>query len=180
MKEESKNPEQPALAAAENKSKFNPKVLIIGLPVFIVQLVLVYFITANFLVDKSPASSHDAEPKVSEEKVEESEHEGEKTSTEVMLNIDDMIVNPAGTSGKMLLLASLGLAVDKEDSRKELEQKQVVVKDVIISVLSAKTIEQLSQPVYRDSLKADIITRLAVHVPNIKISNVYFSKFIIQ
>ncbi|NWF90381.1 MAG: flagellar basal body-associated FliL family protein [Ignavibacteriaceae bacterium] len=180
MKEESKNPEQPVLSAGEKKSKFNPKVLIIGLPVFIVQLVLVYFITANFLVNKSASSTHEAEPKEHDEQVEEKKESSEKPAVEVILNIDDMIVNPAGTNGKMLLLASLGLAVDKEDSKKELEQKQVIVKDVILSVLSARTIDQLNQSTYRDSLKTDIINRLAAHVPNIKISNVYFSKFIIQ
>lgn len=178
MKDEPKNPEQPVLAAGEKKSKFNPKVLIIGLPVFIVQLLIVYFITANVILYK--ASPSEDKPNESHETVEIKEHSSTNLATEVIMNIDDMIVNPAGTNGKMLLLASLGLAVDKEDSKKVLEQKQVVVKDVIISVLSAKTIDQLGQSVYRDSLKTDIITRLSTHVPNIKITNVYFSKFIIQ
>ncbi len=180
MKEETKKPEQPVLAAGEIKSKFNPKVLIIGLPVFIVQLVVVYFITANFLVNSAHNEKGNDKNPSKTEHTEEQKTSEEKTVPQVIMNIDDMIVNPAGTNGKMLLLASLGIAVDGEESKKVLEDKQVVVKDAIISVLSAKTIDQLSQTVYRDSLKTDIISRLASHVPNAKIANVYFSKFIIQ
>jgi flagellar FliL protein len=180
MKEETKKTEQPVLAAGETKSKFNPKVLIIGLPVFIVQLIVVYFITANILLK----NSHEAKPldKSAEhsEPVEEQKAAEEITAPQIILNIDDMIVNPAGTNGKMLLLASLGIAVNGEESKKVLEEKQVVVKDAIIGVLSSKNIDQLSQTSYRDSLKTDIIARLANHVPNAKIANVYFSKFIIQ
>ena len=41
----------PELIKAEKKpSMFNPKVLMIGLPIFVVQLVAVYFITANILL----------------------------------------------------------------------------------------------------------------------------------
>ncbi len=46
-----------------------------------------------------------------------------------------MIVNPAQTNGKMLLLASLGLSIEGEEAKKALEEKQVIVKDAIISVL---------------------------------------------
>ena len=34
------------------KSKFNPKILIFGLPIFVIQLIAVYFITANILMKK--------------------------------------------------------------------------------------------------------------------------------
>ena len=36
----------------EKKPKFNIKVLLIGIPLFMIQLIIVYFITANFLLDK--------------------------------------------------------------------------------------------------------------------------------
>lgn len=91
-----------------------------------------------------------------------------------------MIVNPANTNGKMLLLASVGLSVETEESKKMLEEKQVIVKDAVISVLSGKNVNQLGSATYRDTLKTEILKSLTVQLPGSKVNNIYFSKFIIQ
>jgi flagellar FliL protein len=80
----------------------------------------------------------------------------------------------------MLLLASLGLSVENEESKKIMEEKQVIVKDAIISVLSSKNVTQLGSSAYRDTLKTEILKNLAVQMPGTKVNNIYFSKFIIQ
>ena len=181
------------IKAAKKPSVFNPKVLMIGLPIFIVQLVAVYFITANVLLSGHSKSSDSEEPKteeVTEEKSEGSEEskegekiegkEGENSGSALIFALDDMIVNPANTNGKMLLLASLGLAVESEESKKSLEEKQVIVKDAVISVLSSKNVGQLSSSTYRDTLKTEILKNLSTQLPGSKVNNIYFSKFIIQ
>lgn len=181
------------IKAAKKPSVFNPKVLMIGLPIFIVQLVAVYFITANVLLSGHSKSSDSEEPKteeVTEEKSEGSEEskegekkegkEGENAGSALIFALDDMIVNPANTNGKMLLLASLGLAVESEESKKSLEEKQVIVKDAVISVLSSKNVGQLSSSTYRDTLKTEILKNLSTQLPGSKVNNIYFSKFIIQ
>lgn len=181
------------IKAAKKPSVFNPKVLMIGLPIFIVQLVAVYFITANVLLSGHSKSSDSEEPKteeVTEENSEGSEEskegekkegkEGENAGSALIFALDDMIVNPANTNGKMLLLASLGLAVESEESKKSLEEKQVIVKDAVISVLSSKNVGQLSSSTYRDTLKTEILKNLSTQLPGSKVNNIYFSKFIIQ
>lgn len=172
--------------SSDDKSSMKkPKLLIIGLPVFVVQLILVYFITANVLI-KNNQSSNDQNmvEKTSTEEEQASDSTSEEHSNEssgnFIYNIDDVIVNPANTNGKMLLLTSIGLDCEKEDTKKNLENKQIVVKDIIISVLSSKTVDQLSQMTYRDSVKSEITDRLKSKIPEAKIKNVYFSKFIIQ
>ena len=104
----------------------------------------------------------------------------EKEVDGLIFSVDDMIVNPAQTNGKMLLLASLGLAVESEESKKALEEKQVVVKDAILGVLSSKNVTQLSSTTYRDTIKIEIIKKLSAQMPGSKVRNIYFSKFIIQ
>lgn len=183
----------PELIKAEKKpSMFNPKVLMIGLPIFIVQLVAVYFITANILLPGQTKSSSGSDETNTEETTEHSEDsaeghgeteegkEGEHGSGGLIYSLDDMIVNPANTNGKMLLLASLGLAVESEESKKALEEKQVIVKDAVISVLSSKSVGQLSSSTYRDTLKTEILKNLSAQMPGSKVNNIYFSKFIIQ
>jgi flagellar protein FliL len=175
--------------AEKKPPMINPKVLMIGLPIFIVQLVAVYFITANILMPSGHSSATKEGEKTEEtNEAAKEEHSGETKegttsetgSSGLIFSIDDMIVNPAQTNGKMLLLASLGLSVENEESKKAMEEKQVIVKDAIISVLSSKNVTQLGSATYRDTLKTEILKNLAVQMPGSKVNNIYFSKFIIQ
>lgn len=184
MKEEKQNKEQKPVETLKKNSAMKPKLLIIGLPIFIVQLVVVYFITANLLIPKDHNFSKPEEVKqeqTSEEKSGEDEN-SESTSSvgENIFNIDDIIVNPAQTNGKTLVLASLGFDLKTPEAKKTFEEKVIIVKDAVITLLSSKTVSQLSNASFRDSLKTEMISELSKKLPGVGINNVYFSKFIIQ
>ncbi len=188
MAEENTNTPPEIIQAKKKSSMFNPKIFLIGLPIFIVQLVAVYFITANILLagEQTVTQKETGTTEITNEKSakDKSDIKGnrstENTKVGLIYSVDDMIVNPAQTNGKMLLLASLGLSVENEEARKSLEEKQVIVKDAIISVLSSKNVNQLSSADYRDTLKTEILKNLAEQMPGSKVNNIYFSKFIIQ
>lgn len=190
MSKEKIDTPQEIISAVKPASNFKPKILIIGLPIFVVQLVVVYFITANILLSgNNITTTAKIENKTNAKQEETSDkHNGESkegsnvesSGNGLIYSVEDMIVNPAQTNGKMLLLASLGLSVDNEESKKALEEKQVVVKDAIISVLSSKSVNQLSSSTYRDTLKVEILKNLSTQLPASKVNNIYFSKFIIQ
>lgn len=57
MAEEKTNIVPELIKTNKSSSMFKPKVLLIGLPVFIVQLVAVYFITANILLSSYSKSA---------------------------------------------------------------------------------------------------------------------------
>ncbi len=166
------------------KSKFNPKILIFGLPIFVVQLIAVYFITANILMKKMDGrTAENVKDKPETEIVEES---GEEIDTsnfnygEHIFQIEDIIVNPANTKGEQLLLSSVAFDVPEEAFQKELEKKQILIKDMIISVLASKTINQLSNVNYKDSLRVEILGRVKTMFGDLIINRVYFSKYIIN
>lgn len=174
----------------DKKGGLNMKVLIIGLPVFIIQLVAVYFITANILLSKYQSAAHkkasteevSGEEKEEDAKSEEgSSEEGEgkkKESGKFLFSVDEVIINPMGTDGKRFLLASVGFDLKTEVEKKEIEEKVILVKDAINSVLSSKTILQLNDIGYKDTLKLEIKKKLKEK--SIKVNDVYFSKYIIQ
>ena len=120
----------------KKKKGFNFKVILIGLPLFVIQLVLVYFITATFLVKSAPSSHfvQDGE-QIVEHEGEESPEDGEDENSipQKMFNIEDLIINPAGTSGQRLLLLSIGFSVDDEEKLKLLQENEVVIKDIVIN-----------------------------------------------
>lgn len=173
------------------------KILIIGLPLFIVQLVIVYFITANILLsqnDSSDKSSNSKEEVKSEEVNTEKKNENtnedsgkkdEKKSSgksvgEFLFTLDDVICNPAESNGKILVLTSLGFDMNNAESKKIMEEKTVILKDIVISSIAGKTVSELNNVAKRDSLKLQIVKNIESKIPNVKINDLYFSKFIIQ
>ncbi len=150
----------PAAQEPEQKIKeiksgsLNLKVILIGLPLFIIQIAIVYFITANIIMSKSNTQKPEAndsmirKPADSLSNVELGKH---------IFLIEDIIVNPAGSDGERLILTSMGFDTKDEESQKELKAKEVVVKDVIITTFSSKTWVQLNKSSFKDSLKNRII-----------------------
>lgn len=177
-------------AKAEKPAKkgFNIKIILFGLPLFIVQLVLVYFITANFLVKSAPESHKNSEGEQVEnsdssesEETEESEgEEGKEKSPVQIYSIDDLIINPAGTSGQRLLLLSVGFGVANEEKVTMLKENEIVIKDLILNSMSKKSLADLSRVELKDSLKIEIMGQVNKLLPKAKIKNVYFSKYVIN
>ena len=169
------------IKAAPAKSGLNTKIFIFGIPVFMIQLVAVYFITANILMKRF--ESRASVGKDSTQTGQISDTANNKTKVELgkyIFPVDDVIVNPAGTDGKRLLLTSVGIDLRSDKMMTELKSREALVKDVIISTLSSKDVDQLNNTMYRDTLKTEIAEQLTKMVPNIGINTIYFSKYILQ
>lgn len=166
-------------AAPEKKKGLNLKVIFIGLPLFIIQLVLVYFITANYLVKTVPGQSDHGDSQHVEELAEEDESEEEEGELKIF-TIKDLIINPAGTNGQRLLLLSVGFSVRGEEKFKKLEASEVILTDVVLSTLSVKTLSELSQVESKDSLKVELQNKIKEVMPKSKVKNVYFSKYVLN
>jgi flagellar FliL protein len=165
------------------KPAINPKIFIIGLPVFVVQLIVVYFITANILLNKvSPNSSAPKDTVAAAVQNEKSPaaQKGKENFGKYIYSFDDVIVNPAGTSGQRLILASVNIDVGKEDQLKFLKEREPIVKDLIISTISSKTLVQLGQVGYKDTLKIELTKNLNAKFTSITFNDIYFSKYIMQ
>ena len=167
----------------KNKKSFNFKVILIGLPLFVIQLVLVYFITANFLI-KAPASSATSNGNELIEKGSEDDQNGDENSEgagiQQIFNIEDLIINPAGTSGQRLLLLSVGFGVGDEEKLNLLRENEVIIKDMVISTVAQKTLSTLSKIELKDSLKVELANRINSAYPKADVKNVYFSKYLIN
>jgi len=168
-------------SAAPVKKGLNAKVFIIGLPLFIIQLVLVYFITANFLVKTVPGShsmgKHGSEHVDEHDEEEESEEEEGELK---IFTIKDLIINPAKTNGQRLLLLSVGFSVFGEENFKKIEEREVILTDVILNTLSVKTLTELSKTEAKDSLKIELHNKIKEVMPKPRIKNVYFSKYVLN
>jgi flagellar protein FliL len=174
-----------AQAPVEEKPKkklpsINPKIFTIWLPLYIVQLVAVYFVTAQILMNKvegKPTDLKNGKDTVKEETKKKSQ---QPDLGKFLYSIDDVIVNPSGTDGKRLLLASFGFDLKSEEDKQLLKGREILVKDAIISTLSAMSLDQLSSSVYKDTIKTEIGSQIKKMIPELNLNTVYLSKFIIQ
>jgi flagellar protein FliL len=170
-----------SISSSVEKKGFNIKILMFGIPVFAIQLVAVYFITANILLNKIQGSHPSSTQTTAETKQEAPANQAKSSELgKYVFMVEDLIINPANTDGKRLLMSSLGFDVPTEKDHQELKSKEPLLKDAIISVMSSKGMSQLSNTAYRDTLRIEITKKLSTQIPSVKINWIYFSKYILE
>jgi flagellar FliL protein len=152
------------------------KMLLIGIPLFLVQLVLVYVVIVKF-VAAPPAS---ATPSGGGEHGEPSAAHGEADAGQKIMMVKDLIVNPAGTNGTRFLLTTIGIEVSTGDALKELEAKDLQVRDVLNTILTSKELDDLVDVSRREELRGEIARLVSPLLSSGSLKHVYFSKFIVQ
>ena len=157
------------------------KLLLFGIPVFVVQLVIVYFVITRLFV---PASSASLDPVAAAamrgQGVRAPGDYAGGTSAVSIYVVKDIIVNPAGTNGTRFLLTTIGFEVSSPEARRELELKDVQLRDLLNTILTSKDMVTLSLVDQREALRQEIARKVGAMVQSGTLHNVYFSKFIIQ
>jgi flagellar FliL protein len=152
----------------------NPKVLLIGIPLYIVQLVAVYFVTVNFFIDaKHP---EDGTEVVNEDELAFADS---VVTGKFIFQTGDIIVNPAD-GGVRLMLINLGFDVPKEEMLTELQEKKPIVNDALITLIGKKRLRELMNVKMKPKLKEEIKEMMKKKFPEIKITEIYYNKYIIQ
>jgi len=149
-------------------------------PLIVVEILISHYVITHFLVPPPRAEVAEVEPKEVEPKKEKPPKE-EKPSSVGIYVIKDLIVNPAGTRGTRFFLVSLGLEYSPPGAEDKLKQQEPRIRDKLITVLAEKTLAQLSDIRYRETLRQEI--RRAVEetlADEAKVLHVYFVKYVLQ
>ncbi len=110
----------------------------------------------------------------------ESKGEGKDKAKDEVYLISNLLVNPKGTSGTRYLSASLGLQVKTATVVEKLKARDLQVRDLLIQILSTRTVEQLTDPAARESMRREILQRLNQMVGGEQLSAVYFVDYVLQ
>jgi flagellar FliL protein len=172
----------------ENKKSSNMLLIII-----IVVLVLILVIGGVIFAlmsgnHEAEATSEGSTQKEASAHGEEAPVQGEsggshgEISTEVgiMFPLDLFTVNLLSESGRRYLKVEMNLELEGEELAHELETKKPVLRDVIIRILSGKSLEEVSTIKGKETLKEEILVDLNQRVKDGKIKNVYFTDFVVQ
>jgi flagellar FliL protein len=105
--------------------------------------------------------------------------EGESTST--IHTIDNIILNPAGSGGSRFLMLQAAIDAKEGSTVEELKTRDAEARDVVLRVMGAKTVEQLSDMRNRERFKQELIDSLgALFKKKGAIRRIYFPQFVIQ
>jgi flagellar FliL protein len=128
-------------------------------------------------------------PKVTAEEdapVEETVHVVEEHGVPVpgeLFVVSGLIINPAGTRATRYLRVSAALEFDAalaKDLGHELEIRQHQFKDVLISELSSRTVDELVDPRVKEEIRQELLARLNSSLSHGELSNLYFTEYVIQ
>jgi flagellar FliL protein len=166
---------------AEKKPLISKKLILFGVPVFLVQLIVVYFVVGKFVAPSANSAKEGGKTEESKEHAKAGEGEaGGEPAVQNIFVVKDMIVNPAGTNGTRFLLTTVGFEISNAEGKKELENKEVQVRDALNTVLTSKALDELIDVSLREELRVEISQKVGDLVKSGNLTNVYFSKFIIQ
>lgn len=181
QKTENQEPQaEPEVKPKKKLPSINPKIFKLWLPLYVLQLVAVYFVTVQVLLNKVEGHTPSKSDKPGKINTQVAVNNKSPELGNFIYSIDDMIVNPSDTDGKRLLLASVGFDLKSEEDKQTMKGKEILIKDAIISTLSSKSLDQLSNSAYRDTIKTEIGSRVKKMIPELNLNTVYLSKYIIQ
>jgi flagellar FliL protein len=118
---------------------------------------------------------------VKQEKVEKKRHKNSNDLTVgPMYPLDKFTVNLMSENGRRFLVVKMNLEEDGEELTPELDKKTPMIRDVIISILSSKTVEEITTPKGKEKLKEEIVSEINKRLEDGEIRHVYFTEFVIQ
>lgn len=200
-KEDEKTTVTPAETPAKPPAKSKKNLILfggIGLGVIVIGVVVALFVLRPMMSsggeeaaatdgkEKTEAKHEDAKkpeaekkkPEKKEEKKSEGGH-GEGGGGNVYA-IEDIVVNPAGTGGSRFLSVSFGFAVESPSLAKEMEEREAQVRDVLITILSSKTVADLTDPKQKEVMRLQIKKRLSQVLETEELTGVYYTDFVLQ
>lgn len=99
---------------------------------------------------------------------------------ELLFEIEQIIVNPASTVGSRFLSCSVAFEIESPDALEIFEAKEIKIRDALITILSARTVDELSDARLREPLRRQILARVNKLTDPAAASAVYFKDFVLQ
>jgi flagellar FliL protein len=138
-------------------------------------LVATFVVAPRIIARQTPAADSTA----GHEEPAEGGH-GTKGEPARLVELENIIVNPAGSQGNRFLMTSIALAVADEKGQKLLDESKVELRDKVTGVLENMTMSQLTAPGARDTLKARIAIVAAQMLGPKASVKVFLPQFVIQ
>jgi len=155
------------------------KIILIVIVVLLLLLLVVGGVVAYFLLADDNAEQNQP-PQQTEEKVEKPQKSSEALEIGPIYPLDPFTVNLKSNGATKYLKCTIDLEIDTPETQPELDKMKPLIRDLIIRILSSKTVPEISTAKGKEKLKAEIKKNINVKISTGEIRNVYFTAFVIQ
>jgi flagellar FliL protein len=97
-----------------------------------------------------------------------------------VVTLDDIVVNPAFSGGKRYFVTSIVLAVDDKEIAERVSNREPMLRDRLITLLSTKTYAWLANFTNRETLRGEILSTAGEVLQSREGIHVYFTKYVLQ
>ena len=160
----------------EEKKEGGSKLLLIVIIVLLLLLLVIGGLVAYFLLSSSPKKDNQqpTPQEVKKHKV------SSLTKMGPIYPLDPFTVNLVSSNADRYLKCKIDFELDSPALQKEVDQKLPAIRDMIISILSSKSVEEIQTAKGKQKLKDEIKRKVNSILTTGEIRNVYFTEFVIQ
>lgn len=97
-----------------------------------------------------------------------------------VLTLDNLVLNPAASGGTRFLLLTLAMECTDAAGVTLLQSRDAELRDVVLSTLGGKTVDELADVSARDSIKTELITALNERFGKKTVVRLYFPQYVVQ
>ena len=97
-----------------------------------------------------------------------------------MYQIDNLVLNPAGSGGAHFLLMSVAFETRDPAAVETMKSRDAELRDAILRLFGSKTSEQVAEASSRDELRAEVLAAVDAMFGRGVVRKVYFPQFVIQ
>jgi flagellar FliL protein len=106
--------------------------------------------------------------------------DGHGGDTSAIYTIKDIVINPAGTGGTRFLSVSFAFELESVALEQKFEAREPVIRDALITILSSKTVAQLTDPKQKEITRYQIGQRVSELLRTDQLAGVYYTDFVLQ
>jgi flagellar FliL protein len=97
-----------------------------------------------------------------------------------VLTLENLVLNPSGSGGQHYLLMTIAIECKDQKGVEALTLRDAELKDLILTELGKKTVDQLADIAFRDQIKTELIASLTARFGKTSVKQLYFPQFVIQ
>jgi len=160
----------------EEKKEGGSKLLLIVIIVLLLLLLVIGGLVAYFLLTSSNPKKNQqpTQQQIKKHKV------NALTKMGPIYPLDPFTVNLVSSNADRYLKCKIDFELDSPALQKEINQKLPAIRDMIISILSSKSVEEIQTAQGKQKLKDEIKRKVNSILTTGEIRNVYFTEFVIQ
>lgn len=147
----------------QKKPGFDFKIIVVGLIIFLIAMGASYFLMKNLMNPLLPKD----------------ETKSKKVLTGNLVEVGEFTTNIGDIAGTRFIKVEIFVEVSGKKGQDTITEFMPIIKDSILSILSAKTMADLDVN-NRNNLKNEIKNELNAKLGSDTVANVYFTSFIMQ